>query len=917
MFYIPVITAVPLTSTIASTTASSLLSAATTTPDATASDLSSSNNLPLRTTIDPAFGVLGAILVITGLPMAFYGHRNRWSSYFLAGFFALALICISIILKVGVEPAVNPPSRAIRGLFLVAALIAGAVGGIISIVFWRGAGLLACGLGGFFFGLFLQAVRPGGLIRPVGLRFILYIGFYAVFFTISCIERVHSLVLALATAIIGATALTLGIDCFSTQGLKEFYIRNLGFDSLFSDKYPPTFKNGHFPLVQGMQIELGVLGALVLMGFAFQMRLWSDLRAQLAVLKRSDTKRNMRSKAERAARAVARTAKRDLEAWEAQHGYKKTATRNVAGRDEELGLAPASPTEDKGSRSRTSSFMTLLRGNSEATPLPTPMSPMTEKPADSPAAASVLDTSAFPFPAQSAGRRNSQFLEYIQKGPERVEPEGPLRLDLPSITSPLGEVVPSAVAAPTPEAIPMSPITSVGAADTVAATRPTSVLASDHPNPLEMTRTGSTEAATGFGSFRQRSASTAALMDNAATFLDLAPPAGQSSGAQGAATMSKPEQGSQSPYATPSSIAGVDAAIGIQSQTPASHERTFSNPTATIPSMVGAAPMAKSASHQSQLQHDHGPGYTPPLSQVYTEQRHVAAAPQQSPLPSPGFGPVPTVSGGQSSAVVQARRSLAMRRSDQVATPWTNPGAEQSASAHRRASSAEASTRVRAMSIEELEARHRAKLSALQAPATQSVQEAVALSKAKEEWERKQRLERRRMQEREAQKAADAAAAAADLKMSGSASTGRVASPVQGSFDKISSTGPRDDRRRSRNLSATLLEAVGEEARESGGASGASRAAEWRKLISGLQQLDPRAARPSNSASPTSTRPTSPQPAPSLVRASPNPFPLQPQDSRKRLSETDRRRLSQGAGDRSRRRDSQPLLDFNLPHKNV
>ncbi len=92
------------------------------------------------------------------------------------------------------------------------------------------------------------------------------------------------------------------------------------------------------------------------------MRLWSDLRAQLAVLKRSDEKRNMRSKAERAARAVARTAKRDLEAWEAQHGYKKTASRNAAGRDEEMGLAPASPTEDKGSRSRTSSFMTLLRG---------------------------------------------------------------------------------------------------------------------------------------------------------------------------------------------------------------------------------------------------------------------------------------------------------------------------------------------------------------------------------------------------------------------------------------------------------------------------------------------------------------------------------------------------------------------------
>ncbi len=87
-----------------------------------------------------------------------------------------------------------------------------------------------------------------------------------------------------------------------------------------------------------MQIELGVLGALILMGFAFQMRLWSDLRTQLAVLKRSDEKRNLRSKAERAARAVARTAKRDLAEWEARHGYKKTATGNAASRDEEMAL---------------------------------------------------------------------------------------------------------------------------------------------------------------------------------------------------------------------------------------------------------------------------------------------------------------------------------------------------------------------------------------------------------------------------------------------------------------------------------------------------------------------------------------------------------------------------------------------------
>ena len=917
VWFVPVMTAVPVTSTATATpTSTSSAPTASSTANATLSTSqgASASALPLHTIIDPAFGVLGAILIITGLPMAFYGHRNRWSSYFLSGFFALALICISIILKVGVEPAVNPPSKAIRGLFLVAAVIAGAVGGIISIVFWRGASMLACGLGGFFFGLFLQAVRSGGLIRPVGLRFILYVGLYAAFFTASCIERIHSFVLALSTAIIGATALTLGIDCFSTQGLKEFYVRNLGFDSLFNKKYPPTFENGHFPLVQGMQIELGVLGALILMGFAFQMRLWSDLRTQLSALKRADERRNLRSKAERAARAVARTAKRDLEEWEARHGYNKTASRNVAGRDEESGLSPPiSPTGEKDSRSRTSSFMTLFRANTEGTQLPTPTL-HTEKFAPSPAPSSVLDNTAYPFPAQPMARRSSQFLDYIQKGPERVETEGPLKLDLSAVTAPLGDLGTSPVTqlAPALGATAMTPADSVSSG---GLPQTTSAFGTKSPQSLDMVRTASPQTTEGTGSFRQRSASTAALMDNATSFFDLAPNKEQSSSpASVSSRTALPQVSPQNSslgrrnQSLDLMTKHADSASGSSPLAATSHGRTLSNPMA--PSMLysaSAIPMAKSSSHQGQLQHNVGAPYSQPHVEQYVEpcsQQRQTQMPQQGFSTSPTLGAAKTVSGGQSSAVMQARRSLAMRRDDQPVVPWTNPGTGEARPAHQRSASAETSSRMRAMSIEELEARHRAKLAALQAPATQTVQDADALRRAKEEWERKQKLERRRMQEREAQKAAAAAAAAA----AGSASNGRVASPVYGSLDlnRASISGSREERRRSRNLSATLLEAVGEEAQCAGGVH---RAAEWRRSISNVEQLDPRAAKPSNPGTPTTTRPTSPQTAVA------NPFPAQSQQTRPRLSETDRRRLSQGAGERSQRRNSQPLLDFNLPKR--
>jgi len=164
------------------------------------------------------------------------------------------------------------------------------------------------------------------------------------------------------------------------------------------------------------------------------------------------------------------------------------------------------------------------------------------------------------------------------------------------------------------------------------------------------------------------------------------------------------------------------------------------------------------------------------------------------------------------------------------------------------------------------------------------------------------------MQEREVQKQAAAAAAAA---MGSSTSNGKLASPIEGEMIGSSGRGSRDERRRSRNLSATLLEAVGEEVREAGGVN---KAAEWRRSLNGVKQLDPRAAKPSNPATPSSTRPTSPEPISRFVQMAPNPFPAQPAEARKRLSEVDRRRLSQGAG--SQRRQSQTLLDFGLPRRN-
>jgi hypothetical protein len=50
---------------------------------ASASSTPTPNPNVLATKIDPAFGVLGMVLILTGLPSAFLGHKNRWSVHTL------------------------------------------------------------------------------------------------------------------------------------------------------------------------------------------------------------------------------------------------------------------------------------------------------------------------------------------------------------------------------------------------------------------------------------------------------------------------------------------------------------------------------------------------------------------------------------------------------------------------------------------------------------------------------------------------------------------------------------------------------------------------------------------------------------------------------------------------------------------
>ena len=117
------------------------------------------------------------------------------TSFFLIGFYTLSLVCIVLILKFGVLPAVNPPSKTLRGMFVLASAIAGIAGGGIAIFFWKASRYCIGAWGGmhllpsstlyafslrtgFAFALWIQCFHNGGIIKPIGLRWIMYIGVF-------------------------------------------------------------------------------------------------------------------------------------------------------------------------------------------------------------------------------------------------------------------------------------------------------------------------------------------------------------------------------------------------------------------------------------------------------------------------------------------------------------------------------------------------------------------------------------------------------------------------------------------------------------------------------------------------------------------------------------------------------------------
>ncbi|KAG5286968.1 hypothetical protein I7I48_02784 [Histoplasma ohiense] len=227
------------------------------------------NLLPLRPRITPGLSVAGVVLIISGGIYALVGIRKIWIQIFFSVGFSSALAVTILIIYL-----MNPPiSDAVQGAFVVAATATGAVFGGISLAFQEVSEGFGCLLGGFSLSMWILPMKPGGLLVETGHKaaFIasLTIGFYC----LSFIRRTRIYALICATSFSGATAVILGIDCFSKAGLKEFWVYIWG----LNENVFPSIKST-YPITRGIRAELSGIIAIFLMGLVSQAKVWKMIK---------------------------------------------------------------------------------------------------------------------------------------------------------------------------------------------------------------------------------------------------------------------------------------------------------------------------------------------------------------------------------------------------------------------------------------------------------------------------------------------------------------------------------------------------------------------------------------------------------------------------------------------------------------
>lgn len=274
------------------------------------------DKLPLTPEVTPAFGVGGVILLLSGVVYTLIGMKNTFLHVYLSAAYLSSLAVTVLILYV-----MNPPvSNAIQGAYLVAIVMTGLILGGAAIVFTEMTEGLGSLLGGFCFSMWLLVLQPGGLLKSTSSKAVFIAAFTVAAFSTSFSHYTRPYGVIGGISFGGATAVVLGIDCFSRAGLKEFwaYLWDLN-DNLF------PLGATTYPLTRGMKVEIAAIIIIFLAGIVSQMKLWKVIkeRREQRASERLQDERTMEQEEENVGRRVENAAAEDRSQWEAVYGNKE------------------------------------------------------------------------------------------------------------------------------------------------------------------------------------------------------------------------------------------------------------------------------------------------------------------------------------------------------------------------------------------------------------------------------------------------------------------------------------------------------------------------------------------------------------------------------------------------------------------
>ncbi|MCJ1478662.1 hypothetical protein MMC13_007343 [Lambiella insularis] len=276
--------------------------------------------LPITPSITPALSVAGVLLMLSGTVYALIGIKNRSIQIFLSVAYLTSLSITVLIIYV-----VNPPvSNAVQGGYLIAAVVPAMILGAGALVFKDLTEGLGCLLGGFCVSMWILVLKPGGTITSTAWKAIFIAIFCLGFFGLVFSRYTRSYGLIGSTSFAGATAIVVGIDCFSRAGLKEFW---LFLWALNGNLFPLLTVT--YPVTRGVRVEIAATIVLALFGVISQLRIWKvirDRRAHQLMEKREEDRQRDVAEEEIGRRIVADN-EREQARWEAAYGDNLNSNR--------------------------------------------------------------------------------------------------------------------------------------------------------------------------------------------------------------------------------------------------------------------------------------------------------------------------------------------------------------------------------------------------------------------------------------------------------------------------------------------------------------------------------------------------------------------------------------------------------------